>query len=274
MSTGKSPVSKHRFWEHAIHHRRTVNACCFPLNLYLKMLENECIRVHASLVVYCPPRNPLQLAGAGATFYNLNSTMDLEEYCLKKVGAGDTCYLEEGDYYYDAVTWTDGTEDDPITITGDPDACLKGTNTQDRLLQIMHNYYIVDNICFDGSHDDDEYVATAIYVLGVNEKSKLRKNGLDVTSSVTGLVLRNLEIKNFDSECIHFRYFVTWAEVTGCTIQYCGREDFDKGGDGKVGEGIYIGTALDQVDDGKVSTAGSPFWPKIHSSANTAPHGQ
>ncbi|CAM9845584.1 unnamed protein product [Scytosiphon promiscuus] len=61
----------------------------------------------------------------------------------------------------------------------------------------------------------------------------------------------NLEIKNFDEECVHLRYFVTFTEITGCTIQHCGKHSFEDGGGGKVGEAIYVGTALDQVKDGK-----------------------
>lgn len=178
--------------------------------------------------------------------------MDIDEDCLMLVEPGDTCYLEKGDYYVDPVTYTHGTEDAPITITGDPEACIKGTLEKDRMFEVMHDYYIIEGICFNGDHGG-EYVATAIYVLGVEEKSDLTKNGVTVLSSVTGLILRNLDIRNFYSECVHFRYFVTWAEVEGCTIEYCGIEDFESDGGAKVGEGIYVGTALDQVDDDKVS---------------------
>ena len=165
------------------------------------------------------------------------------------VQPGDTCYLEKGNYKHDGLTVTHGTKDKRITITGHSEACIRGSNTQDRVLQIAHDYYTIKNICFNGQHGSD-FCATAIYVLGADKKST--KNG--VKSSVTGLQLFDLEIKNFDSECIHFRYFVTHAEVQGCTIQKCGREDFEHGGGGKVGEGIYLGTALDQVDDNKVRT--------------------
>lgn len=162
--------------------------------------------------------------------------------------AGDDCYLEKGEHKHDGLTVVHGTADKRITITGDSGACIKGSNTQDRVLQIAHDYYTIKDICFDGDHDGSN-VATAIYVLGADTKSE--KNG--VMSSVTGLEMLNLEIKNFGSECVHFRYFVTHAEVYACTFQRCGVEDFSGGGGGKVGEGIYLGTALDQVKDGKVS---------------------
>ncbi|CAB1117755.1 unnamed protein product [Ectocarpus sp. CCAP 1310/34] len=153
-------------------------------------------------------------ASAEAKTIQVEAGEDFEAVCLKVVEPGDKCNLAKGDYYHDGITAVHGTEDAPITITGHSEACIKGSNTQDRVLQIAHDYYIVDGLCFDGEHDGDN-VATAIYVLGADEKST--KNG--VTSSVTGLKLLDLEIRNFGSECIHFRYFVTHSEVTGCTIQ-------------------------------------------------------
>lgn len=118
---------------------------------------------------------------------------DFQTVCLDKVQPGQTCYLEKGDYNHDGITARHGTEDEPITITGDSEACIKGSNTQDRVLQIAHDHYILEGICFDGDHsgDDPPNVATAIYVLGADEKST--KNG--VTSSVTGFKMLDLEIK-------------------------------------------------------------------------------
>ncbi|CAN0510173.1 unnamed protein product, partial [Scytosiphon promiscuus] len=128
--------------------------------------------------------------------------------CLKVVEPGDECYLEKGDYLHDGLTVVHGEPGKPITITGHSEACIKGSNTQDRVLQIAHDYYIVKGICFDGKHGN-EHVSTAIYVLGADTKST--KNG--VKSSVTGLQMLDLEIRNFGSECVHFRYVVTHAEV-------------------------------------------------------------
>lgn len=187
-----------------------------------------------------------------ATEYRIAAGEDFEAKCFMVVEPGDSCYLEKGEYYHDGLTRTHGRADARITIEGDSGACIKGSNTQDRVMQIAHDYYTVKNICFDGEHGD-EHVATAIYVLGADKKSSLSHNGVTTDSSVTGLQLLDLEIKNFGSECIHFRYFVTWAEVTKCTIQHCGIEAFVENKGGKVGEAVYVGTALDQVKDGKVS---------------------
>ncbi|CAN0313381.1 unnamed protein product, partial [Hapterophycus canaliculatus] len=130
------------------------------------------------------------VASASARTITIAAGDDFEASCLMVVEPGDTCFLEKGEYKHDGLTRVHGTKDAPITITGDSGACIKGSNTQDRALQIAHDYYTIEGICFDGEHGD-ENVATAIYVLGADEKST--KNG--VTSSVTGLKMYDLEIK-------------------------------------------------------------------------------
>ena len=104
------------------------------------------------------------LVSASARTINIKAGEDFEATCLYQVEPGDVCYLEKGDYEHDGLTRTHGTADKPITITGDSEACIKGSNTQDRVLQIAHDYYIVEGICFDGQHGD-KHPATAIYVL-------------------------------------------------------------------------------------------------------------
>lgn len=192
------------------------------------------------------------IAKAGAKEYTITPDMNFEAECLQLVQPGDSCYLEEGDHYHDGLTRTHGTENARITITGASGACIRGSGDQDRVLQIAHDYYTVQGLCFNGEHKKGvKYAETAIYALGADKKST--KKG--VTSSVTGLQLFDLEIRNFASECVHFRYFVTHAEVKGCIIQYCGIGAFGMGTGGKVGEAIYVGTALDQVGDDKVSNS-------------------
>lgn len=192
---------------------------------------------------------PPQLAASAAaeTIY-VSSDMDFEKDCLDLVGPGDTCYLESGDHLHDGLTKTHGTRDARITITGDSDACIKGSNTQDRALQIAHDFYTIKDICFNGQHGD-EYVATAVYVLGA-DYANTGGDSHGVKSSVTGLQMYNLDIRNWDEECIHLRYFVTFTEIQGCVIEACGKHSFS-GGSGVVGEAVYVGTALDQVGDGK-----------------------
>lgn len=244
-----------------------VPTCCATILIssHYVGLEWTCIVSHALLVP-----SSQSAATTSATVFQIAAGTDFDAECLQKVQPGDSCYLEKGSYYYDGLTHIHGTANARITIEGDSDACIRGSGDRDRVFQIAHSFYTVQGICFDGNHGDDDYMATAIYVLGADKKSSLTHNGVTTDSSVTGLRLFNLEIKNFGSECIHFRYFVTWSEVTRCTIQHCGIEAFKQGRGGKVGEAIYVGTALDQVKDGKVrmfclsavnpALVANPYW--------------
>lgn len=205
-------------------------------------------------------RAQLLASAATAVEYEVSASQDFEAECLMKVSPGDSCLLLNGDHKHDGLTRTHGTADARITIRCESfEACIKGSNTQDRALQIAHDYYTIEGCCFDGSHGNDEYVATAIYVLG-EDRATEKQHG--IKASVTGTELIDLEIKNWDQECVHLRYFVTFTEMRGCTVQYCGRHAFENGGGGAVGEAMYVGTALDQVDDGKVRVVcvrGLPF---------------
>lgn len=127
----------------------------------------------------------------GPIEFTIKAGEDFEALCLHKVRPGDSCYLEKGDYEHDGLTITHGEKDNRITIHGHSEACIKGSNTQDRVLQIAHDYYTVEDICFDGDHGSGVDVATAIYVLGGDRKTE--KEG--VTASVVGFQMFNLEIK-------------------------------------------------------------------------------
>lgn len=182
-----------------------------------------------------------------------NEGGDFEIDCLCWVKPGDSCRLLDGDHRHDGLTFTHGTEDKPITIYGESktNSCIKGSNTQDRALQIAHNHYTVTNLCFDGKHGD-EYVSTAVYVLGA-DKASTDDDG--VRSSVTGFKMFKNEVKNWKEECVHLRYFVTYSEIYDNLIHKCGMHCFgDRDEDDycSVGEAVYVGTALDQVKDGKV----------------------
>lgn len=134
----------------------------------------------------------LQLvASASAKRIDLAAGEDIQKNCLDVVEPGDECYLGAGDYRQDAITTIHGTANEPITIRGDKDACIKGSLERHRVLQIAHDYYNIEDICFDGDHGGGRYANKGIFILGGDYKSE--KNG--VLSSVTGIKLLNLTIK-------------------------------------------------------------------------------
>jgi hypothetical protein len=59
-----------------------------------------------------------------------------------------------------------------------------------------------------------------------------------------------MRIQNAGGECVRLRYFAEKNEIADSLIRNCGLRDFVFDGDGKNGEGVYIGTAPEQQKDG------------------------
>ncbi len=76
------------------------------------------------------------------------------------------------------------------------------------------------------------------------------------SSGIRGIKITRLTLKNAGSECLRFRYFVTDSEISYSSISNCGVYDFRFQSGKKNGEAIYIGTSVNQWDDGKNPTAG------------------
>lgn len=159
---------------------------------------------------------------------------------------GDTVYVLPGIYVQDAVTKRSGTSGSPITIYGTRDAIVKGGGMP-RIIEINHDYISLNGFTIDGLFDDPNkakgYRDKLIYVLGKSPRK-----------GVTHLTITNMDIKNAGGECIRLRYFAQQNEIAYNTITRCGVGDFSYNGGGKNGEGIYIGTAPEQLRDGKNPT--------------------
>jgi hypothetical protein len=63
-----------------------------------------------------------------------------------------------------------------------------------------------------------------------------------------------MNLRNAGGECVRLRYFAHDNEISDSTIENCGLYDFRFNGGGKNGEGIYIGTAPEQLQDGRSPT--------------------
>ena len=159
---------------------------------------------------------------------------------------GDTIELSPGEYYQDVITKKDGLPGLPITITGPKSAIVKGAG-KNRVFEVNHSYITLDGFTIDGhfqpSTNKKSYRDKLIYAIG---KSPGR--------GVTNLRIVNMEIKNAAGECIRFRYLTSNNEVAYNSIVTCGVGDFEFNDGGKNGEGVYIGTAPEQLDDRKNPT--------------------
>ena len=178
---------------------------------------------------------------------------DSEDQALKSIQKavdlaqpGENIYLMNGTYLQDVVSKRSGASGKPILIKGEKEAVIKGGGNA-RVFEINHDYLTLEGFTIDGLYGGGgnvkDYRDKLIYVIGKK-----------VGQGVTGLKLLSLNLKNSGGECIRLRYFAHNNEVAYNTITNCGAYDFKFNQGGKNGEGIYIGTAPEQLDDGKNPT--------------------
>jgi hypothetical protein len=173
---------------------------------------------------------------------------------LDQVQPGDTIFLGAGDYYEALVTKTHGTASAPITLVGTATAVVRGSNLNNRIFQIFHDYYVLDGWTingYDGSGTRmSDYRDKLLYVHG----QAAPYDGALYRGPV-GLEVTNMTFLNAGGECIRLRYFVRAANIHHNTIRNCGIYDFVFADGGKNGEAIYIGTSSEQWGDGKNPTS-------------------
>ena len=168
---------------------------------------------------------------------------------LDKAVAGDVIELATGDYFQSIKTVRSGKKDKPITIRGDDKGIvsIRGDSKNNRVIEINHDYIIFMRLTVDGKTNQgtkkEDYKDKLIYAQGTQPKQ-----------GVKGVRLYKLLVKNAGGECIRFRYFAEQNEISNNTVENCGAYDFIFNQGGKNGEGIYIGTAPEQLADGKNPT--------------------
>lgn len=159
---------------------------------------------------------------------------------------GDVINLAPGSYLQDVISRRSGTPSAPITLTGPASAVVKGGGNA-RIIEINHDNITLDGFTLDGlwaaPTSTSGYRDKLLYVLG--------KAPLD---GVNGLRVLNMTFKNAGGECVRLRYFAQRNEIARSTFLNCGINDFRFKAGGKNGEGIYIGTAPEQIGDGKNPT--------------------
>ncbi|WP_087464617.1 DUF1565 domain-containing protein [Oleiphilus messinensis] len=160
---------------------------------------------------------------------------------------GERVYLMPGEYFEDIKTVRSGTPDQPILIYGSKKAIVKGAQ-KNRIFQIFHSYIHLRNFSIDGKVGAGNAIEDFRDIL-------VWVQGQEIKSGPKGVVLRSMILQNAGGECVRLKYFVTQAEIFGNLIRNCGVYDFQFAAGGKNGEGIYIGTAPEQWDNGKNPSA-------------------
>lgn len=177
-----------------------------------------------------------------------NTPFKTIQHALNLAKAGDTIVLADGLYEENLRTIKHGNVKAPITVRGSSKAILKATKSHSRIFEINHSYIHLDGFTIDGQITEpavnmDSYADKLIYIIGVNAHQ-----------STTGIVIENMTLKNAGGECLRIRFFAQKNEIAYNNLSHCGIYDFVFSNGGKNGEGIYIGTAPEQQDNGKNPT--------------------
>ncbi|WP_414473413.1 hypothetical protein [Microvirga sp. M2] len=158
---------------------------------------------------------------------------------LERAMPGDTIVLAPGRYFQDIRTVRNGQPGHPIVVTGGRGAILSGAGAN-RIVQINHDYIELHGFTIDGRHSAAEgknsYRDKLIYAIGSQPGD-----------GVTGLRIVHMNLRNAGGECVRLRYYAQRNEIANSTIENCGIHDFVYKEGGKNGEGVYIGTAPEQL---------------------------
>lgn len=156
---------------------------------------------------------------------------------LEAAMPGDGIELADGEYAQGGTSVRAGELDAPIVIYGSEQAVLRGAT--ETIVMIAHDHHVVHGLTIDGLHGDPSQVdGYADQLLGVE--------GSDTSSTVRGVRLLELTLRNAADECVRLRNGAQDNEIGGCTISDCGLRDFVFGDlEQKNGEGIFIGTPED-----------------------------
>ncbi len=171
-------------------------------------------------------------AGTGSVlrpFRTINKALALAQ-------PGESVVLRPGTYPEDVKTVRPG-----VTVTGPRSAVLQGAGGA-RVFQVHHDDTTLRGFTIDGKVCAD--LVEACY----------RDKGIYVVSTVahdgvTGTKITGMRLTNLGGECIRIKYFATRSAIEGNQIGPCGVHDFavPNTTTGQNGEGIYIGTAPEQL---------------------------
>jgi hypothetical protein len=135
---------------------------------------------------------------------------------------GDTVRVGPGVYRGSIHSVRPGTPGRRIRLSGDGARIVPGTGSG-RLIEIDHDYLDVTGLTVDGG-------STGIRLDGAHHVRVLHNTVQDALG-----------------ECIRVKNQSTDNEVAFNTVTDCGRQHFDLAADRKNGEGVYIGTAPEQL---------------------------
>ncbi len=169
---------------------------------------------------------------------------------VKMAYPGDTVMLLPGEYRQDFATIRSGSSTARILIVGSQESIIRGAG-KSHVIDVKHSYIEMRGFVVDGQHGAgavlSDYRDKLIYVDGWSN------NG------VKGLVFHGLSLRNAFGECFRMKGLASGNEIAFNTINTCGLRDYVFGRGKSNGEGIYLGTAPEQLA-GKPTDASVENW--------------
>ena len=164
---------------------------------------------------------------------------------IEAAHAGDVVIVHRGIYRTPFTTKRDGRFDAPIRILSGG-AQLVG-NGQGRMVQILHSYITLEHF----------HISNADKLIWVQGATRVR-------------LLDNV-LTNAGGECIRIKYLSHDNEVAGNRISGCGARNFDLSKNRKNGEGIYLGTAAEQISKNPTSVPDESSRNYVHDNVISVP---
>lgn len=144
-------------------------------------------------------------------------------YALGQARPGVTILVREGTYPEYIKTSQDGTPESPITLRAVGQVHLVGDEVHKRIMDLWNDYYVIEGFEW---HDKD----VLLWMQEADHNS-----------------ISNNFFHHALGECVRVKYQSTHNTLSENRVEDCGLTDFVHGGSGKNGEGIYIGTAPEQL---------------------------
>lgn len=144
-------------------------------------------------------------------------------YALSQATPGTRIEVAAGTYAEFITTAKNASAQQPIVLAAKDKVVLKGDDKSGRIMELKHDYYVIDGFEFTG------------------------KDILLWMQDADHSLITNNYFHHAQGECVRLKYHSSANVIEKNRIEHCGIEDFTLKGGGKNGEGVYIGTAPEQL---------------------------
>lgn len=183
--------------------------------------------------------------GADTNTGTITQPLKTIQVAINKAIPGDTIFLGQGNYYQDLLITK------PLTVTGF-DATIRGAG-KSHIVDIKSSSVNLNGFTINGNWNESQNAKVSF-----RDKLIYIDQVLGERRGITNVVISNMKLLNAGGECIRIKNYASGILIANNIIDTCGVWDFRFKDGGKNGEGVYIGTAPEQLH-GKSGTSKPEF---------------